>query len=99
MVEQHSAQCPCVGSSGEMLGMLGPVPTGDIIKSQRGLRLLGLGDERLGPLALLPFYDFSFSPGGLFRRAEKATTVDLEVVRVERRPRVASDRHRGSFRV
>src|SRR5215471_3680972 len=79
--------------------MLSPIASGHVVEAQRRARVLGLRDQRLGSFALLPLYGFGFPSGGLLRRAEKATTVDLEVECVERRPLVASDRHGDSFRV
>src|SRR5262245_47889562 len=90
---------PGVRRAREMLRVLGPVAAGNVVEPQRRPRLLGLDNERLCLLPLLPLYGFGFAPSRLLRRSEKAVTLDLKVVAVERGAWIASDGHGESFRV
>src|SRR5262249_12701991 len=74
---------------------------GHIVEPQRGPRMLGLRDQRLGTLALDRLYLFGFAPRRLFRRAVKPMTSQLEVEVPERRATVLVlvDGHGESFRV
>jgi hypothetical protein len=97
---QHDVkQRPRVCRAGEILRVLGPVAPSDIVELERRARGLGLRDQRPCSLAFDALYGFGFALLGLFCRAEKANTFDLEIVLVERRSWVASDGHGESFRV
>src|SRR5262249_41129641 len=98
IVQHHAEPAPQVGAR-EMLPVFGPVAPGHVVEPQRRARALGLRDVLLRPLALGSLYRFGFAARGLFRRAEKDMTSDLESIWPERRRRVAADGHGESFRV
>src|SRR5262249_29721255 len=85
----------------EMLPGLAPVAPGHIVEPQRGPRMLGLRDQRLGTLALDRLYLLGFAPRRLFCRAVKPMTSQLEVEVPERRAAVPVliDGHGVTFRV
>src|SRR5262245_40445593 len=99
IVEQDSQQPFGLQRPGQMLCVFGPIAPRHIVEPQRGVRVLGLRDQQLRALALLPLYRFGFPLVGLLGRAEKATTSDLKIVLPERGARVASDGHGVTFRV
>src|SRR5262245_45339001 len=87
-------------STGMMLANLLPVAARHIVEPQRCARSFRLRHQLAGALALLSLNYFGFALVGFLGRAEKATTVDLEIVLPERGARVASDGHAGeSLRV
>ena len=73
-----------VAGTDEVLSDLRPVTTGNIVEPQGCIGRAGLRNERLRLFAFLALYRLGFAFVRAFGRAEKATTVDLEIVLPER---------------
>src|SRR5262245_57497462 len=89
-----------VGACMVLPGLL-PIPIGDVVEAQRGLRRRELAHQLDRLLTLGRLYFFGFAARRAFRRAVKPMTSHLEVEVEIRRPTVSVlvDGHGESFRV
>src|SRR4051794_1289209 len=79
-----------VVGTGVVLTNLLPIAASHVVESQRCLRRRRLSNLAFRPIVYLALYRFRFAPSGALRRAVKAMTVDLKIVCVVRRARVAT---------